>query len=83
MDIEHFATFEAEMIERGLHPGAPSAEAYEIDAPIVERDPCPDCGGRVTFEAYSAPRGVGLFGKPRYEYHAFGVCRACDAAFEF
>lgn len=82
MDIEHFSDMEAEMIESGLERGLlPSPECNE-DRTIVERDFCPECGGAVTFEAYSRYRGHNWAG-PQWTYRAFGVCRQCDAAFEF
>ena len=83
MDIQDFSELEAEMLHSGLERGLlPSPECNE-DRAIVERDRCPNCGGPVRFEAYSARLGRGDFGATRWEYHAFGVCRRCDAAFEF
>lgn len=79
MDIEHFSVLEGEMVDAGLERGLlPSPECNE-DRAIVERDRCSECGGPVTFEAYSAYRGKGWM----WTYRAFGVCRTCDAAFEF
>lgn len=78
MDIRDFSELEAEMTHSGLRRGLlPSPECAE-DAAIVERDPCPNCGGPVRFEAYSA-----FLGSKQWEYHAFGVCRRCNAAYEF
>ena len=83
MDIQDFSELEEEMLHSGLRRGLlPSPECAE-DRAIVERDPCPECGGPVRFEAYSARLNEMAFGKAQWEYHAFGVCRHCDAAFEF
>ena len=84
MDIQDFSELEEEMLHSGLQRGLlPSPECAE-DRAFVERDSCPGCGGPVTYEVYSRYLGLGGFmHTPQWRSRAFGVCRHCDAAFEF
>ena len=84
MDIQDFSELEEEMLHSGLRRGLePSPECVE-DRAIVERDSCPECGGPVAYEVYSRYLGLGGFDHtPQWRSRVFGVCRHCDAAFEF
>lgn len=82
MDIVDFSKHERELQFMGMQQRAPSP-GCEIDREIVEKERCGGCGGALQFVPYSAYLGKSEWGTPRHEYHAYGVCRACDMAFEF
>lgn len=82
MDIIGFKDYEHELQFMGLKCEVPSP-ACEADREIIEKECCGICGGALQFVPYSAVIGKNNFGRPSYENHSFGVCRKCDAAFEF
>lgn len=60
-------------------------EGFASNKAIVERNPCPGCGGRVVYMSYHRRRETVGYTPliPQWSYRVFGVCRRCDAAFEF
>ena len=56
-----------QMIEQGYRIGAPSLEAEDIDAGVVERMRCRKCGGSMRYEGYHRHN----------EYVALAVCNQC------
>jgi C4-type Zn-finger protein len=61
----------AQMVAQGYHVGAPTQEVEEMDAQVVEGQPCPKCGGLMRYEGYHRRT-------PGYcEYVALAVCDDC------
>ena len=57
----------------GYTPNAPSEEAAEIDAAVVESRRCPECSGAMQYEPWHKPGS----------YIAIAVCSRCGAECEF
>jgi C4-type Zn-finger protein len=67
----------AQLIAQGYRFGAPTQEVEEMDAQVVEGQPCPKCGGPMRYEGYH--RHV-----PGYcEYVALAVCDDCGYELAF
>ena len=65
------------MIAQGYHFGAPTQEAEEIDARVVEGLKCRKCGGSMHYEGYHRQsRGY-------TEYVALAVCNRCGYELAF
>ena len=65
-------TTEAELLDLGYRPGAPSTEAAMIDAEQAENMICPNCGKRMQYDPWAQPGS----------YIALAVCR-CGFEQEF
>ena len=61
-----------EAIEEGYSKGCPPS-AFAIDSEIAEKDPCPECGGKMQFKPVMMPDS----------YRAFSICEDCQYEFEF
>ena len=57
----------------GYRYGAPSSEAFSIDAEVAFNTPCHQCGGRCYYVPYSKPGS----------YRAFAICLDCGHEEEF
>jgi RecJ-like exonuclease len=42
----------AQMVAQGYRVGAPTQEVEEMDAQVVEGQPCPKCGGPMRYEGH-------------------------------
>ena len=69
----------AQMVLDGYSVGAPSQEIEELDAPVAERYPCRQCGGRMRYAGFHKP---GQNGRCR-EYVALAICTACGHQVSF
>ena len=66
-----------QMVAQGYHFGAPSQEAEEIDAQVVEGLECPKCRSPMHYEGYHKhSRGYA-------EYIALAVCNNCRYQWAF
>ena len=63
----------AQMVATGYHVGAPSQDAEEMDAEVVESLKCPNCGGPMRYEGYHR----------QGEYVALAVCSCCGYELAF
>ena len=63
-----------ELLKIGYKCKAPSLDVVDIDAPIAEGIPCPKCGGKMHYEAYTSESG---------SYIALAVCNDCQYEEEF
>ena len=63
----------AQMINQGYRYGAPNPEVEQMDAEVVERLKCRQCGGSMRYEGYHRPG----------EYVALAVCNECGYAVSF
>ena len=67
----------AQMVAQGYRVGAPTQEVEEMDAQVVEGQPCPKCGGPMHYEGYH-------LSSPGYsEYVALAVCDDCGYELAF
>jgi len=67
----------AQMVAQGYHVGAPTQEVEEMDAQVVEGQPCPKCGGPMHYEGYHLS-STGYSG-----YVALAVCDDCGYELAF
>ena len=62
-----------QMMAQGYRCGAPSQEAEDIDAQVVERLQCPRCSGAMHYKGFHKPN----------EYVALAVCNQCGHTLSF
>jgi len=67
----------AQMVSQGYRVGAPTQEVEEMDAQVVEGQPCPKCGSPMHYEGYH-------LSSPGYSgYVALAVCDNCGYELAF
>ena len=67
------SSYAADLMSWDYKPIAPSPEAEQIDAEIVEEMRCRHCGGQLRYEPYTA----------QGSYIALAVCVDCGREVEF
>jgi hypothetical protein len=76
--IKPFSTLEVALEDRGYKRGAISDRAAKMDIKIATADPCPKCGGHMTYIPLTRVETA-----RESSYRAFAVCRHDDLALEF
>lgn len=76
--VQPFSPLEVALEDRGYKRMPPKPEVGRSDSRIASSDPCPKCGGHMTYIPFTRVETA-----RETSYRAFGVCRQDDLAVEF